>query len=480
MALYGTGDFIHKLALFMALPIYTRVFTPEEYGTWSFVATAVGLLGGVLILGGDSAFSLFFFEAKSETEKQLVTSTWFGFLFAWSVAVIFLCLPFTSVFSTLSFGTGKHAALFALTLLASPLTLINTMCGQALRCRFQPRLFMILSVCSSLLSVGFSLFGVVVLELGLRGVMGGVLLAALFMLPIRLWTVRDLLRPMFSIEVLRRLLAFGVPLVPSGLAYWVFAVSDRVLLGRLSTLEQVGLYTLANQVTIVLSFINGAWGQAWSPHAVKVYVEQRQVAPVFFGRVLTYILCGFGLLSVVLTTFSKEVLMILSTPSYYPAGLAIGPLALGFVAYSSTQVTALGISFSKKTQYFAIFSWIAALMNLGVNVLLIPKWGMMAASWTTFGAYLFLTITYMITSHRLWPIVIYEKKRLLVVGGLTLIFTLTAPILQAFPIILGIIIKSFYCSAFVGLLFLLKGLDGREWEAFLTVMRGRSVAARAM
>jgi len=192
---------------------------------------------------------------------------------------------------------------------------------------------------------------------------------------------------------------------------------------------------------------------------------------------MTYVLAGFGLLSVGITTFSSEILMVFSTPLFYGAKLAIGPLALGFVAYATTQVTAIGISLTKKTHYFALISWVAALLNVGLNVLLIPMWGMIAASWTTLIAYLFLTLTYLTISQRLWS-VFYEKKRILVAGGLTFIFTFSAPLLPTFSIIFIILIKIFYCSAFVGLLFLLKGLDGREWEAFLTFMRGRSVAAR--
>jgi len=475
--IYGTGDIFLKAAAFLTLPFYTRIFTLEEYGIWSFVVTAVGLLNSILILGGDSAYARFFFEAKSQEEKRLITSTWFGFLALWSGSLTIFCLPFTGLFSLCSFGTKAYALLFTLTLLAAPVALINTMCGQALRNRFQARTFVIINVASTLLSIGLSLFGAIVLKLGLTGVLGGAFFAALAMLPFRIWTVRGLLCPTFSLQILRKLLKFGVPLIPSSLGYWIFAVSDRILLGKLSNLEQVGLYTVANQVTGILAFFNGALGQAWSPHAIRVYEEQRQSAPIFFGRVLTYILCGFGLLCVFFTAFSKEFLIFLSTPSFYPAGAAFGPLALGFVAYASTQVTAMGISLAKKTQYFAICSWLAALLNLGLNVLLIPKWGMMAACWTTLAAYLFLTVAYLTVSQRLWPVV-YEKRRLFVAGGLTLIFTFAVPLLPVLSLTFSIIIKSLYCSVFVGLLFLLKGLDGREWEALLTFMRGRLVAAR--
>lgn len=133
IAIYGIGDLLLKATAFITMPIYTRIFTPEDYGVWSFVATVVGLLSGILILGGDSAYARFFFEAKTLRERQLVTSTWLGFLALWSGGVILLCLPFTEIFSQWSFGTHQYSTLLILALLAAPISLINTMCGQVLR-----------------------------------------------------------------------------------------------------------------------------------------------------------------------------------------------------------------------------------------------------------------------------------------------------------------------------------------------------------
>jgi O-antigen/teichoic acid export membrane protein len=467
---YGAGDMMTKVVSLLTLPVFTRFLTPEDYGIWTFVVTAVGLLGAFLALGGDSAFSLFFFESKDESERQLVTSTWFGFLAAWSVTVVVLCIPLTRYFSTWSFGTKQYTLIIAFSLAAAPLTLLNTMCGQALRNRFRARLFTVLNAAAIVLNVGLSLLGLVVFRLGLLGVIGGGLVAALLILPLRLWTIRDLIRPVFSTKLLKKILSFGVPLVPSSLAYWVFAVSDRMVLGKLSTLDQVGFYAIANQIVSLLGFVHGAMGQAWSPHATRIYFEERDQAPFLFGQVLTYILLGFGFLCVGLTTFAREVLAIFATPAFSPAALAIGPLALGFVAYASTNVTALGISFQKKTYYFAFCSWAAALFNLGFNILLIPRWGMMAACWTTFAAYLFLTIAYLMISQRLWPIV-YEKRRNLLLFSLTFVFTVVAPLIPEIPLIFSILIKSLYVFLFLGALVVSGVLNKREWSIFSRWMR---------
>lgn len=470
VTIYGLGDILVKGIAFFTLPIYTRLFTPEEYGIWNFIITVVGLLAGILILGGDSAYARFFFEAKTLREQQVITSTWFGFLALWSSGVIILCLPLIDEISHWSFGTVQYGPLFIMALLAAPLTLINTMCGQVLRNQFQAKLFTVLNALTVLLTIGLSLYAVIGLKWGLAGLMAGPLAAAAIMLPIRLWTARKMLRPRFSGSVLGKLLAYGTPLVPVSLAYWVFGVSDRLILGKLSSFDQVGLYVVANTTTGVLSLINGALSQAWTPYSVRLYEEQPALASLFFGQFMTYILVGFGLLCVGLATFAYELLVLLSTPDFYSAAWAIGPLALGFMAYASTQITAAGIGLTKQTKYYAIFSWLAALLNLVLNLVFVPNWGMMAASWSTAVSYIFLTIAYLITSQRLWP-VIYEKQRSLLVVGLTLGFVIGAPWLPQFSLGVSFAVKSIYCIIYITMLFVFQVLDQREWQGFLRILR---------
>jgi O-antigen/teichoic acid export membrane protein len=473
IAIYGSGDVLLRATAFITMPIYTRIFTVEDYGTLNFVLTVVGLLGGILILGGDSAYARYYFEAKTHEERQLITSTWFSFLALWSGGIILLCLPFVGWFSRWSFGSADFAALFALALLAAPLTLINSLCGQVLRNQFRAQLFTVLSVLSTLLTIGLALYGVVGLNLGLVGFLGGTLAAAALVLPIRLWTVRAMLRPVFSVDVVRSMLAFGLPLVPASLAMWVFASSDRIVLGKLSTLDQLGLFAVATSGVSVLGLINGALGQAWSPHAFRVYEEQPAEASAFFGRVMTYILVGFGLLSVGITAFAHELLKIVATPAFYPAARAVGPLALGFMAYASIQITASGISLMKKTKYFALFCWIAAVINVALNVLFVPQWGMMASSWATAVTWLFLTLAYLSVSQRLWPVA-FEKRRSLTVVGLVVVFTVVAMYLPELPFFKGVVLKSLYCLVFVGLLVLGQVVDKREWLALASLLPRRT------
>jgi O-antigen/teichoic acid export membrane protein len=477
IAVYGSGDVLLRATAFITMPIYTRIFNLDDYGTLNFVLTVTALLGAVLALGGDAAYGRYYFEARTDQERQLLTSSWLGFLAVWSAGIVILGLPFVGLFSTWAFGTPEQGLLFALALLTAPLTLINLLCGQALRNQFRAHLFTVLSVTTTLLTIGLSLVGVVVLQLGLAGVLGGTLLAAALILPVRLWTVRDLLRPVFSVDVVKQLLHFGLPFVPAGLAVWIFATSDRIVLGKLSTLDQLGLFAVATSVVSVLALVNGAIGQAWSPHALIIYEADPEAARPFYGRIMTYILASFGLLTVGITAFADLVLKVVAAPAFYPAAAAVGPLALGFFAYASIHVSAIGISLQKQTRYFALYCWIAALLNVALNLLFVPRWGMMAASWATALTYGFLTLAYLRTSQRLWRVT-YETRRALAAVALVVAFTIGAMYLPSMPLLEGVVVKSLYCLLFVVMLVAARVVDRREWLALASLLPQRVTTAK--
>jgi O-antigen/teichoic acid export membrane protein len=471
VAVYGSGDVVLRIATVVAIPIYTRAFTAEEYGVWNFVATAALLASAVVILGGDSAYAREYFAARSDDERRLVTSTWIAFLAVWSCGVVAVALPFSGVFSELAFETGNRDTLFALALATVPVTIVSALLGQALRNQFRAGTFAVLNAVTAVLSIGLGLVCALALDLGITGIVLGTLLGVLAVLPFRVWAVRTLLAPVFSRAVLRRLLTFGVPLVPGSIAAWVLLVSDRIVLGELSTLEELGLYSVAAGVAAALLLVVGAFGQAWSPIAIQAHETDPDGAAELFGRVLTYILVGFGTLCVLLATFAEEILQLAAPPEYHAAAAAIGPLGLGAVAYASTQVTAAGISLARRTTWIAGLATAAAALNLGLNLALVPSYGMLGSAWATAAAYGFLTLGYLVVSQRLQP-ARYEVRRSLTVAAATIAFTVGARYLPDPSAAAETALKVAYLVAFVVVLFALGSLDRRELDAGRIALRG--------
>jgi O-antigen/teichoic acid export membrane protein len=458
---YSVGDLLLRATAFLTLPIYTRILTPADYGVWAYATAAVTLLSALLAIGGDQAYSRFYFEAKTLEARQALTSTWLAFLFAWSMGAVLVIAPASGAASQLAFGTHRWSLLIALLLFTGPLTLMNIMLGLVVRNEFRRQVFMLLNVALTIATVGLSLLFAVGFHWGITGLAGAQLAALALLIPPRVWYARHLLRPVFSVDVLKRLLRFGVPLVPATLAWWIFSFSDRIVLGRLSDLREVGLYSVANSATTILGLLVGGLALAWTPHALRLYEADPGEAPVFYGRMLTYIIVGFGLLAVVVTTFAHELLSILATKEYVGAARAVGPLALGFVAFATVQVTGLGMTLKKKTGFLALFAWGAAVLNLALNLALVPAYGMLASAWATFAAFAFLTLAYFAISQRLFRVSVESRKSL---SALVVVvaFVLGVPLLPDSSLLVAVPVKVAYVLACCVALLTLHVVDRRE------------------
>lgn len=459
LLVYGLGEALVKGISFISLPIFTRLFTPEAYGQLSLATTVVGLVATFLALGSDTAYARFYFEAKTAAARRVLSTTWIGFLAIWSTVLALACVLAAAPLSRLVFGDERGAPLLAVGLLAAPLSLTNQMLGQVLRNQFRAPVFTAFSLLNAALTVGLSLYCVVVLGLGPLGVLVGALAAQLVILPLRLWSTRDTFGRAFETGLLRRLVAFGAPIVPASLAFWVFLTSDRIVLGRLSTLEQVGLYSVAVSLVGVASIAIAALGQAWTPHLVRRFEADRASAAGFVGQMLVYCIAGFGFLAIGFTALAPEGLAVIAGARYVGAATAIGPLALGMVAYASVQMTAAGIQLMKQTRFLAIHAWLAAFINVGLNLVLDGHYGMLGAAWATAVSYAYLTIAYLATSERLWPIAIQRRKTTMAIA-LVVVYTIAAASLPTLPLLEALVLKGIFALSFLVALFV-TGVVGR-------------------
>lgn len=408
VSVYATGDVVLKGISIISAPIMTRIFSPDEYGIMSFISIGISLLGGVLILGGDSAYARYYFESCNKYERQLLTSTWLFFLFLWSILLVIIIVPFAPLLSEWSFGSRQYTMPWIIALLSAPFTMISSMLAQALRNQFKAKLFAIFNIITVCLTVSLKI--IFSYSWGIFGFFFAGALASLIMIPFRIWVVKDLIIFSFSKQLIKKLLSFGVPLVPASLAYWVFNSSDRLMLGKLGTMDEVGLYALGASLVGGLALINSAISKAWSPHAFLAYENDRNGAPRFFGRMLVIIVGVFGAVTVITSAFAYEVLLILVSEAFYDSYKVIVPLSMGVLFFATSQVTAAGISLKKKTHFFLIFSWVVAVLNVILNFILIPHFGMVGASVATLFSYFVLTVSYGFISWKLWPIVYYWYK----------------------------------------------------------------------
>ncbi len=446
--------------MLLTLPIYARVLGPDGLGKLAYLSTAVQLLTGLLSLGIEQAYARCYPATHGEDERRRLTSTYFIIAVAWAALCLLVAVPFAEPLAIASFGTPTDAVLWLIALGCAGTAALNGAGAQVLRSESRLRPYFLLSVSGTVLAVALGLAGVLWWGLGVAAVLGGLAVAGAIVFLARLWHLRPLLCPVFETARARELLAIGVPTISALTAYWGFNAADRVLLGWFGSFEAVGQYNVAATLAGALLLAINAFWPAWQVYALKAWEDGEPGHQTTYARVATYALAGLGSMALVVTTWGPELVALFAGAAFAGAAAAIAPIALGLAVYGLSPIVGIGISIKRRFGLFMATAWAAAAVNAALNVVLIPRLGMMGSAWAALFSYGVLTGANLVIGQRLWPFAL-ERYRLATTAILIVAFVTGATFLPANAAIL----KCGYLAAFVALLFATRAFDAREFRA---------------
>jgi O-antigen/teichoic acid export membrane protein len=202
---------------------------------------------------------------------------------------------------------------------------------------------------------------------------------------------------------------FGLPLVPSGLALWVIDLSDRFFLVRMKGLAENGLYSVGVRISTALLLVLIALRTAWPAFAFSIKDDDE--AKQTYGFVLTYVLYACCWLSLTLSLLAPWLVRLLTTPRFYPSAEVVPLLVFGGTAFIAFNVMSIGIGRAKKTQFNWVVTGGAALVNIGLNFVLIPPYGMIGAAISTLVAYVVMFLGMTVRAQQVFPVP-YQWRRI--------------------------------------------------------------------
>ena len=402
---YGSGRLGLQLFSLITLPILTRVFVPAEYGIVETISTFASIVFIVATLALNSAVQRSYFDYTDEQvrERRTVVSTGFWSLAVWSLAICFGLVPLARPLSQLFFGTEEYWNLIVLAVLGLPLLVAITYFQDVLRLLQQPGRYVAISFLLTGLTIAFVLWLVLVEDEGLRGIYLGGLLAAPVPLLVSWWLVRRTLAFDFSRPELRLMLAYALPLLPVAAAAWVMQFADRFFILHYADAAEVGLYGVAVRLTNVLMLGVIAFGTAWSPFILELHSRDVDAERAVRARAFAAVGVALGLGAVCLGVWSREFFRTVTDPAFEDAYKSVGLLLGAVVALGLNGVTMTAISIKRKTVYFARYAGYATALNIALNFLLIPPFGMVGAAGASFATAAALAALYYWRAQRLDP-----------------------------------------------------------------------------
>ena len=453
--IYSFGNFATKLIGIILLPLYTKHITVSEYGILGILEITIMILTQVLILGQPNAFLRFYDLDEFREKRKITLFTISIFLLSIIVIINIFGQYFASNFAAYFSKPHEFAIYFRLCFYIIILRIINNLFLSVLRAKEKSIFYAIANIIKLTIILGFIIYFVAFLRIGVRGILYSYLIGDGLMFLILFPSMISEMIPKFDYKILRAALSFGFPLIFINLAGFLLNMGDRYILKFLVDYKEVGLYNLGYKVAGILNvFFIQSFSLALLPITYKLYGQKGDKR--YYSKMLNYFVFVLFMAGLILALFCREIIKLLAlNPDYWAAYKVVPYIILAYIFSGAKYVVTLGLFLKRKTNYVAYNTIGAAILNLILNFLLIPKYRMMGAAVATIISFAVLYLVTYFVANRFYKIP-YENAKLLKMLGLSIILFFLSTLVTEFHIFPRIIIKLLIIISFPIILYFMK------------------------
>ncbi len=232
-----------------------------------------------------------------------------------------------------------------------------------------------------------------------------------------IWLARA--KKKFSMKYVKATLLFTVPIIPHLLSQTFLTQCDLVMIQYYTDAEKTGIYSMAHTLGFLAFTVMTQIMAAWSPWVYR-RIEDKQEGTVKKNSGLVVLLGGY--ISIGLLSVSPELIKIFLTDTYLPCIYIVPPLVVAmFLQFIYLFMYDLGY-YHKRAKQIAIASVIAAVSNFLLNMICIPRFGYMAACYTTVASYFILLAINCVFCARLGVKKIYDIKSMIITTSVVTVY----------------------------------------------------------
>lgn len=392
--LYSVGPQIPRVVNLFLLPIITRFLQPKDYAVYGIVTSYLFFISAFKDLGFGVVFVNTFYNHPRKW--KLLWRIFYGHLTLWSI--LFAILSILLLWIAIPKENLESITLIAF-LIVVPIILFdnsNSISNYYLRFSEKPLLVSLSLVVSGCISVVVTYYSVVYLKLGFISwfLSSFISSAVLFLFSSYILFYRFKIYPIFRISttILKPYLKVSLPMIPHNYSSYLLNSSDRVLLDLNKVdLTSVGKYNIAYVFGNYFEALGEAIGMAATPFYSKLYAKKNSES-LYNARVLTYTLMTFFLLlTFTISLWMKEIFIILISNTDLRKSYDLGILIImGYCYRPFYWSVGVHLSIFNKTNSLWKISFIGGLLNVILNLVFIPLYGVYASAVCTFVSLLFI------------------------------------------------------------------------------------------
>ncbi|MEG0618610.1 MAG: oligosaccharide flippase family protein [Bacilli bacterium] len=454
--IFAIGNLGSKIIGILMVPLYTYYFTTADYGRLDLITTTVNLIVPICTLSiFESAFR--FAMDKSENPKSVLTNSLLVTIIG--IFILILLSPFFNFNESIS-----KSYLYVLLLIS--FQSIQVLLAQFVRAVNYIRLFSINGIIMAISLAGLNIISIVYLKMGLNGyllslVLSNLLAIIIFIIFGKLWKFIDI--TLIKKDFIYQLLLYSIPLIPNTFLWWLTNVSNRYFIVFFLGASANGLFAVANKIPTLLSMLNSIFTQAWQISAVEEFDKKDKNFYSDMFNVLAFLLFfGSSMILVVL----KPVFSIIIANSFYESWKYVPVLLLSVIYSSFSNFYGVNYLAAKKTIGVLKTTIYGGVVNIILNIILIPMIGLNGAGLATMLSFFVIWLLRIKDSKNLITINIDMRKLLM----MTLILFLQIVVLYLnLSLFLEVIVNFILCVSFIFVgrkyfILILKKIGVNKWN----------------
>lgn len=399
--IYSVPNFLSKGISLILIPVYTNILTPDDFGSFDLFMVFSSIVNLVVALEVSQGLARYYTTESNISLKKLYASSALWFTATCYLAFAILLYLFTTELSTMIFGRPNLTEAFHIGVLYIFFNGIFLIAHSILRWDLRSRDFAIVSITLTMATFLGSIYFVYFLNMGLFGILLGMLVGVIVALALTLLYLRHNIDLHLNWIYTLKMLKFSFPLVFSGLAVWAWLSIDRLMINHFLSLSDVGIYGIGCRLASTVTLLTAGFQVSLTPLIYANY--QKDNTPRDLAKLLRYFVLAALYAYLILTVFSDELLKIFTSDFYHSASSLIIYLVPS-VFLGGMYIFAPGVVLAKKTYLVALINIAAGAVNIVLNFFLIQAYGIVGAAFSSFVSAAIAFSCYVIIGNRFYRV----------------------------------------------------------------------------
>lgn len=440
---YTTSTLLQKGISFLLLPVYTRYLTPNDYGILAIVTSINAFLVILTTFSLNASMNRFYFEYRDdETKLKEFWGTIITFILLISIIVSLLMLIFGKYLLTSFIGNVPFSPFVVLGILTVMFQPVFTIYLSVLQTTEKAKKYTVYSLCEFILNITIATCLIIFAGWGASGVLTGALSTSVVFFFISLYSLRNDIKLGLNLKYLSSALKYSGPLIPHQLSGQITTYIDKFLINFIIGTALTGIYNIGYMLGNIVSITAIGINRAYIPISMRIRQVNNEEELRTLKEISSLLVVFYCLLASFISIYSREIVFLFTTKIFHKSHIVVPYIAFAFVLNGIYFIFVNILFYIKNmTKWVTVGTVCSAISNVILNLILIPKYGIVGAAIATMISQAVLVLIIRMLAKKHDPI-LWDHWKYFTLFAISFLVSLIAVNIGTENILIGLLIKS--------------------------------------